>query len=58
MSGLILFKQNIFLKEYQSHMYEHTSGSNRFQCTECPYNCKNYSKLKVELIFKLIIFIK
>ena len=28
-------------------MYEHTSSLNRFQCSECPYNCKNYSKLKV-----------
>ncbi len=31
-------------------MYEHTSSSNRFQCKECPYNCKNYSKLKVNNI--------
>lgn len=28
-------------------MYKHTSSSNRFRCTQCPYNCKNYSKLKV-----------
>jgi hypothetical protein len=37
----------IILKEYQTHMYEHTSSLNRFRCSECPYNCKNYSKLKV-----------
>lgn len=50
---LIFFIYNLFrllilkLKEYQTHTYEHTSTSNRFRCTECPYNCKNYSKLKV-----------
>ena len=32
-------------------MYEHTSTSNRFQCTECPYNCKNYSKLKRHMLY-------
>lgn len=34
-------------KEFQIHTYQHTSTQNRFRCTECPYNCKNLSKLKV-----------
>jgi len=32
-------------------MYEHTSQSNRFQCTECAYNCKNFSKLKRHMLY-------
>ena len=38
-------------KEYQAHMYKHTSSSNRFQCVECPYNCKNFSKLKRHMLY-------
>ena len=41
---------NLF-KEYQAHVYEHTSTSNRFQCNMCPYNCKNYSKLKRHMLY-------
>ncbi|CAF0707513.1 unnamed protein product [Brachionus calyciflorus] len=40
-------------KEYQTHMYKHTSSSNRFRCTECPYNCKNYSKLKRHMLYHM-----
>lgn len=32
-------------------MYEHTSQSNRFQCAECAYNCKNFSKLKRHMLY-------
>ena len=52
----IFYNVNIIktLKEYQTHMYEHSSSSNRFRCNECPYNCKNYSKLKVRFQNKKI----
>lgn len=32
-------------------MYDHTSQSNRFQCAECAYNCKNLSKLKRHMLY-------
>ena len=47
MNNIVVF----VLKEYQAHVYEHTSSSNRFQCNMCPYNCKNYSKLKRHMLY-------
>lgn len=37
----------LILKDFQNHIYSHSSQTNKFQCNLCPYNCKSFSKLKV-----------